>query len=305
MQVTGECYLRLAAVGGEAYAAEEDGFAVFDPFGVFYGDEFCFCQDGEIDIQFFAGEVRTGSAAGELGQKTADREAGDRAQGVQDGLHAIQIDFRGGSVLLGGAFAGAAEIAEAAAGLAVFGVAEVEDQGGHAALVAVDEFLDELELVAAVVGLACVGRGPAVVAASGVVVVVDGCAAVDEELFDGFGEGFFIEVEAGADFVERLRVVGQGFVNLLNGVDRRVVALEEEIMCPDVCVGVHQDGAAGVAVTSSAADFLVVAFEGAGQSRVDDSPDIGFVDAHAKGDGGYYAVELAGLEVLLDGFADL
>jgi hypothetical protein len=76
-------------------------------------------------------------------------------------------------------------------------------------------------------------------------------------------------------------------------------------MGPDVGVGVHEDGAAGQAVASGAADLLVIAFEGAGQSGVDDGADIGFVDAHAEGDGGYDAVELAGLEVLLDGFADL
>ena len=56
-------------------------------------------------------------------------------------------------------------------------------------------FCTSCKLVAAVVGLARVGRGPAMVAAGGVVVVIDGCAAVDEELFDGFGEGFFVEIE--------------------------------------------------------------------------------------------------------------
>ena len=108
-----------------------------------------------------------------------------------------------------------------------------------------------------------------------------------------------------ADLVERLRLGAQGFVDLLHGIDGRIVALEKEIVRPAVGVGVHEDGAAGLAVASGAADLLVVAFEGAGQRRVDDRADIGFVDAHAEGDGGDDAIELAGLEVLLDGFADL
>ena len=38
---------------------------------------------------------------------------------------------------------------------------------------------------------------------------------------------------------------------------------------------------------------------------MDDGADVGFVDAHAEGDGGDDAIQLASLEVLLDAFADL
>ena len=50
--------------------------------------------------------------------------------------------------------------------------------------------------------------------------------------------------------------------------------------------GVEQDGAGGLAVASGAADLLVVGLDGAGERGVDDGADVGFVDAHAEGDGG-------------------
>ena len=43
---------------------------------------------------------------------------------------------------------------------------------------------------------------------------------------------------------------------------------------------------AGQAVASGAAGFLVVALDVFGQIVMDDEADIGFVDAHAEGDGG-------------------
>ena len=67
----------------------------------------------------------------------------------------------------------------------------------------------------------------------------------------------------------------------------------------------HEDGAAGLAVATGAADLLVVAFEAPRQRGVDDGADVGLVDAHAEGDGGDDDLELAGEELLLHALAAL
>ena len=72
-----------------------------------------------------------------------------------------------------------------------------------------------------------------------------------------------------------------------------------------VGVAVEQDGARGQAIAAGAADLLVVGFDGGGQGGVDDGADVGLVDAHAEGDGGDDDFELAGLEGVLDAFADV
>ena len=82
-----------------------------------------------------------------------------------------------------------------------------------------------------------------------------------------------------------------------------IVALEEEVVHLAVGVGVEEHGARGLAVASGAADLLVVGFDAAGKRGVDDGADVGFVDAHAEGDGGDDDLELAGEEVALDAFA--
>ena len=92
-------------------------------------------------------------------------------------------------------------------------------------------------------------------------------------------------------------------MDALKLVERRVVALEEEVVRLAVGEGVQEDGAAGLAVASGAADLLVVALDGAGKRGVDDGADVGFVDAHAEGDGGDDDLELAGEEVALHAFA--
>ena len=49
---------------------------------------------------------------------------------------------------------------------------------------------------------------------------------------------------------------------------------------------VEEYGARGLAVSSGSADLLVVGLDGGGQGIVDDGADVGFVDPHAKSDGG-------------------
>src|ERR1035438_8303080 len=77
---------------------------------------------------------------------------------------------------------------------------------------------------------------------------------------------------------------------------RRIVAIEKEIMRSLVSIAVHQVGAAWSAIAAGAANLLVVAFEGGGQSGVDYGANIGLVDSHAKSDGGYHDLKLTGLE---------
>jgi len=77
----------------------------------------------------------------------------------------------------------------------------------------------------------------------------------------------------------------------------------EEVVGSLVGIGVHEECAAGCAITAGATNLLVVAFERAGEAGVNDGADVGLVDAHAKGDGGDDDFELAGLESALHALA--
>ena len=67
----------------------------------------------------------------------------------------------------------------------------------------------------------------------------------------------------------------------------RVLDLIDEVVLPDlVAVGVDEDALAGQSVPAGPARFLVVTLQGLGQVVVDDEADVGFVYAHAEGDGG-------------------
>ena len=70
-----------------------------------------------------------------------------------------------------------------------------------------------------------------------------------------------------------------------------------------VGIGVHQVSAALGAVAPGAADFLIVAFKTRRQTGVNDTSDVGFVDPHAKGDGGDNGLQFAALECPLHAVA--
>ncbi len=133
---------------------------------------------------------------------------------------------------------------------------------------------------------------------------VDGSGSLGGELFDGAVEGGGVHPEALAEEIRHLELGSEdgGDAGELGGGG--VVALEEEVVHLAVGEGVEEDGAGGLAVASGAADLLVVGLDGAGERDVDDGADVGFVYAHAEGDGGDDDLELAGLEAMLDALAD-
>ena len=90
-----------------------------------------------------------------------------------------------------------------------------------------------------------------------------------------------------------LRLVAKLGKNAIQQRDRRIVAAEKEVVRMTVRVGVHENGAAGLSIASRAANLLVVAFQAAGKCSMNHGPDIGFIDAHAEGRGGYHDVQLA------------
>src|SRR5580704_16658252 len=118
---------------------------------------------------------------------------------------------------------------------------------------------------------------------------------------------FFANVGGSAPLLfQQLAALGffaETFVNLVVKFDVVIVALEEEIVLIAVGVRVHKDRAAGFAVASRAADFLVISFNAAGQGSVDDGADIGFVDTHPEGDGGNDDLEFAIEKTVLDAAA--
>ena len=79
----------------------------------------------------------------------------------------------------------------------------------------------------------------------------------------------------------------------------------EEVVRAPVGIGVHQDGAAGLAVAAGAAYLLVIAFEAGGQRGVDDRAHVGLVDAHSEGDGGDDDFEASFEKLALDALAGL
>ena len=175
------------------------------------------------------------------------------------------------------------------------------DEGGHAALRGLGEGDHAVDLGAAegelrrrsrCARICCCG----VFGGADVAGHVDGGCALRDEFFDGLVEGLGVHLEALAEEVGHLVVVGEegGDAGEIGGGG--VVALEEEVVHLAVGEGVEEDGAGGLAIAAGAADLLVVGFDGAGERGVDDGADVGLVDAHAEGDGGDDDFELAGLE---------
>ena len=79
---------------------------------------------------------------------------------------------------------------------------------------------------------------------------------------------------------------------VLNLVDKKVLLVF-------VAIRVEQDAVAGQAIASGPARFLIVAFQGFGQIAVNDQAYVGFVYAHAKGDGRHDDRDLIAYKLLL------
>ena len=77
------------------------------------------------------------------------------------------------------------------------------------------------------------------------------------------------------------------------------LALHELLQLLDVLVAVVGDAVGRLVVTAGAAGLLVIAFDALGNVVMDDEADIRFVDAHAKGDGGYDHVDILHQEAVL------
>ena len=215
---------------------------------------------------------------------------------------------RGGAEGLGGGALGGAEVAVAAGAEAVGGVAEVLDEGGHAALGGFGVGDHAVDLAAAEGELLVVAGAPGLdVAVCSVARTLPSKSMAAAPCEASFSTARLkvstIHPEALAEDVGHLEFVGEegGYPDEFGGGG--VVALEEEVVHLAVGEGVEEDGAGGLAVASGAADLLVVGLDGAGEGDVDDGADVGLVDAHAEGDGGYDYFEFADEEVALDSLA--
>lgn len=71
----------------------------------------------------------------------------------------------------------------------------------------------------------------------------------------------------------------------------------------DVAVGIEQQGVGREAVAAGASDFLIESLHVFGRVVMDDESDVGFVDAHAEGDGGADDLGAVVDEVLLNSCA--
>ena len=166
--------------------------------------------------------------------------------------------FRSGRVEgLRGGGGGGAEVAEAAGTVRVGGVAEVADDGGHAALLGFGECDHAVDLGAAEGDLGLVGGAPGCgrcgvgrrraccIRKTHVAGEVDGGCAVGDEFFDGLGEAVEVHLETLGERVGHEEVVGEDGGDAGEVGGGRVVALEEELVNLAVGVAVEEDGAAG------------------------------------------------------------
>ena len=110
--------------------------------------------------------------------------------------------------------------------------------------------------------------------------------AMNVELLQRFLEDLRIHAQRGLQLIACDGSVAgpprQRLMDALELVERRVVALEEELMRAAIGIGVHQDGAAGQAIATGAADLLVIGLEAGRKRRVNDGTNIRLIDAHAE-----------------------
>ena len=286
---------------GDFFVGDDVAFGVGEGLGG-DGDEAGARESVQQHVECAAVAGGGGSAQGACGEFGVELAGGGGAvaQCGEDGAEMARLLGRGRGEVLRGAGAGGAEVAFAAGAVAVCGVAEVLDDGGHAALLRLREGGDAVELGAAEGDLGVVsgapGCGTGVRGATHVAGYVDGGRALRDELLHGLLELVGIHLELAGERVGHQKLVGQRFGDADQIGGGRVVALEEELVQLTVGIAVEEDGARGQAVAAGAADLLVEGLDGGGQRGVDDGAHIGLVDAHAEGDGGDDDGELAGLE---------
>ena len=221
----------------------------------------------------------------QLGMQPSRRFSFAGVQGFQHPEGRRALRRRGWPEGLRRAIGGSAEIADAAIRTSVGQIAEMTHQGRHAALVGSGEADHLLDLRPLLLALGDVGLAPVALAGAHVLGVVHHGPAVDPQLLEGLVEqvGIHPHLAAQSGLFHRLgpqlreQRVQHGHV--------RVVALEEEIVRVAIRVGVHQNRAARLAVAPGSPNLLVVRLQAARQGGMDHGADIGFVDAHPKGDG--------------------
>ncbi len=178
-------------------------------------------------------------------------------------------------------------------------------QRDHAALTAVRKFRDQRQLLEPQRTLSGIGCAPRVVAAHQLLFRDALHAAVDPQFFERLVEARFGNARL---LAQGLRVHGRGLQRLEQLLEHglvRVVALEEEGVRLLVSEVVHQHRARGLAITTGATDLLIVGLHTAGQAEVQNSANVGFVDAHAECDRGHHDVELPGEELRLHSLTHL
>jgi len=143
------------------------------------------------------------------------------------------------------------------------GVAEVLNEGGHAALRGFGELDHAINLLAAEGELVVVALAPccscgSFFAGADVAGHVDGCGALGDEFFYSFVESFGVHFETLAEEIGHLIVVVEEGGDAGELGDGGVIAFEEKVVHLAVGEGVEQDGAGGEAIAACAADLLVI-----------------------------------------------
>ena len=112
----------------------------------------------------------------------------------------------------------------------------------------------------------------------------------DGEMAETLTELLYIEFVADAIAVagSNLVVVGQVFVNLLDILAWREGIVDTLRQLAIVIAVEEQDGTGWLSVTSRTSCLLEVSLQRIGTVVVNDQPDVGFVDAHSEGVGGYH-----------------
>ena len=77
------------------------------------------------------------------------------------------------------------------------------------------------------------------------------------------------------------------------------LAFKEFLELLKVFAAIESDALSFASVTSCTSCLLIVAFEALGDVVVDDVTDVGLVDAHTKGDGGYDDIDFLHKEIVL------